>query len=275
MADKWKKWPKGAWSHSQWETLRRCPKAHKLKHREKLYRVGFKPLALEIGTCFHDALETLGEMAIWGPTNFQDWDDAVKAARQRCKDPGAGLEATRLIAEYRRFYGYENAGYGDHEVEAVEEVLLCGDLHKDIGGMAAIADAVTLFQKDRFIWEHKTAGKKSSGTVEEICQSLKVGSQACVLAYAGREKWGTIPTIIRNVTIKTKNVAFERFALTFTDDDLDRWAEDQRELEEMVGLSCANRDACAPTMGYRCGYFEYCHGTDEERELLYRQKKGG
>jgi len=270
----YKDFPKGAWSHSRWSELRRCPRAYDLKYNQKIYQLGPTPLALEIGIAFHKGLEHVGEIASWGAeTSVSDWEEASKKARGVVKDPAAGLEATRLLGAYRLKYGSANAGYGDAKVLAVEEVLLGGKLHERIGGFAAIADGVVEEPDGTIVlFEHKTSGRAFSGTLEELSKDLKVGSQACGLAYCGRERWGKTPVVVRNVVTKTKLVGFQRIRMTFTDEELDVWARDQEELEGMIGLKCANRDACDPPVGFRCGFFQHCWGTNEDRETLYFQK---
>ena len=273
----YKDWPKGAWSHTQWSELRRCQRAHNLHYKQRIYRLGPTPLALEIGTAFHKGMEHVGEIASWGAeTALEDWEEASRKARQIVKDPAAGIEATRLLGSYHREYGVTNGGHGKNKILAVEEVLLGGNLHKDIGGYAAIADAV-IEEPDGTIvlYEYKTAGRMPSGTLEELEVELKVGSQACSLAYCGRLKWGKPPVVVRDITTKTNKVGHKRIRMTFTDAELDRWEQDQIDLEQLNGLTCANRDACDPPTGYRCNYFDYCWGSEEAREKMYVKREAG
>ena len=268
------RFPKTALSHSQLAELRRCPKAHKLKYRQGLMRKGPPGKALEIGTLFHRVLETVGEQARWGETAVSDWDAALRNANHGVSDPSAMIEATRLIGAYRLHYGSGNAGYGDSEILAVEEVLETPDLHRDAGGFAAIADAVVReYDGTLAIYEHKTAGRCPDDD-EETRRELKTGSQAGALAYCARAVYKELPVVIRNVAAKTRVVGLQRVRLVFTDAELDRWAQEQEELvEQMLPLSCANRDACSPPLGFKCNYFEFCHGTDDERADLYEARK--
>lgn len=268
-----KNWPAGAWSHTQFAELRRCPRAHKLKYRDKLSLIGVTPKALEVGSGFHTVLEIVGERRLRdGVVHVNDWDQALMAARARLQDPSAGIEITRLVGAYRLKYGHENAGYpSDHILQGVEETLLGGELHKDIGGFAAIADGVTHDASgELYIWEHKTAARLPSyDTKEELIEELKVGSQAMSLAYCGWKRYSRIPKVVRNITTKTRVVDFLRVELSFSQDELLKWEEEQRSLEQLVPLDCANRDACAPPTGFKCQFFKWCHGSEEDKSTYY------
>lgn len=278
-------WPKGAWSHSRWQTLRRCPKAHHLKYVERIYPIGEKPEALLIGSMFHFGMEVITDLARRGSqTTPLEWSDAAKQAaaltrkeveRQgRVFDPKTILEGFRLLAVYPKIWGYENAGFGKHTIHASEMVLKGGDLHAALGGFASIADAVTEFNGQLYVWEHKTAGRMPSGDSEaDKIRDLKSRPQYAALAFCAREHYGKLPIVVHSVTTKTKVVGSARFDIHFTHEELDQWAAEQQELESMVNLKCANRDACAPPVGFRCDYFNHCHGSDEQREKLYAAKE--
>jgi hypothetical protein len=265
-----KSWPEGAWSPSQFETLRRCPRAHKLRYREKLALIEPPAPAREIGIMFHRVLESVGNAALRGePTDKELWGLATVAARDKCALPASGLEGTRLVAAYRQRYGDDNAGYGDYKVRAVETTLFGGELHADLGGFASIGDAVVEDADGPIIFEHKTAGRMMSGEDADVIAQLKVGSQACALTYCYYETFGEIPRFVRNVVTKTRTPDLKRYMLTFNKGDLDRWAEEQRALEVLAPMDFCNRDACAPVVGFRCDFFDYCHGTDEQRATLF------
>lgn len=278
---KFSKWPRGAMSHSQWAELRRCPKAHHLKYGERLYRVGTKPQPLVIGDCFHRGLELVGlEAAAGRQTPSHVWDDAARLARAECESQTAGLEATRLLAAYAKHYGYENAGYGvDVDVLGVEDVLTGGDLHEAHGGYAAIADAVIEDAFGLWIVETKTAARMPSGTEEELQRAIAMQDQVIGLAYCGAKRWpDRRPGILRNVVTKTNSVGFLRVPVRISDEALENWERDQLDAERLIGLTCANRDACAPVMGFPCQYFEHCHGTSlgldkDVVEAMYARKE--
>jgi hypothetical protein len=275
-------WPKGAWSHSRWAELRRCPKAHDLRYNQRLYRIGQRPEALEIGSCFHRACELIGLDVLAGHDTHDTalWDEAIRIARSECKSPGAGLQATRLWGAYQKRWGHANAGYGNATLLAVETVLTGGDLHSAVGGYAAIADAAIEDERGIWIVETKTAARKPSGSDEEIERDIAMQDQVLGLTYCARLKWGDrVQGVLRNIVVKTSLVSFMRPFVEISNEAIDNWLRDQREAEQMVGLTCANRDACAPPMGFRCDYFDYCHASslgdheDAVAELYYKKEQ--
>jgi hypothetical protein len=44
----------------------------------------------------------------------------------------------------------------------------------------------------------------------------------------------------------------------------------------MEGLTgrLPNYSACAPEIGSRCQFFEWCHGSDEAKQRYFERKKG-
>lgn len=257
-------WPKGAWSHSKWAELRRCPKAHDLKYNKRLYRIGKKPDALLIGEIFHRGVELVTIDALAGiDTTWEHWEAAMRMARkEHPKDVKVGLEATRLLAAYAKHYGPENAGYEpEYTITGTEEVLTGGDLHVEHGGYAAIADAILEDIHGPIIVETKTAARMPSGTETELKRAIAMQDQVLGLAYCGYKRFGSIPRVMRNIVTKTNQVGFLRLLVDISDEALEKWERDQLESEQLIGLTCANRDACAPPMGFICNYFEHCHGT--------------
>lgn len=262
-------WPVGAWSHSRWRTLRRCPRAHHLKYVERLYPIGLPNSALEIGSAFHHGLEVVGRAAALGKeTTVGLWETASKLARARCHDPASGLEATRLLASYRQHYGANNAGFdGDYDVIAVEEVLPAPKLFESLGGFAAIADVV-LRERDGgglVVGEYKTAARSPGGSTEELARKWAVEDQVLSLAYCAQVHFGELPKVLRRMTTKAKLVNHINVPITLTPGAVDEWAENAKELELMAGLKCANYDSCAPANSYVCDYFDHCHPGGETK----------
>jgi hypothetical protein len=266
-------WPEGSWSHSQWALLRRCPRAHKLKYVHQIVRSGPASDALTIGSGAHRTLELVGAAAIAnGSTDDETWTEALKSARAEL-DGHPAIEVTRLIHAYRTRWGDANAGYDpQYSVVGVESVLRAKTLHASLGGFAAIVDAELAHDATGRITlvEHKTAGRGFSGVVSDYIAELKSRPQYAAIAYCGRDVYGYVPTVMHNLIVKTKVPTMYRVELEFTDDELDLWEAEQEELEAMAPLSCANRDNCAPAFGFKCDYFEHCHGTSADREKLYQ-----
>lgn len=275
-----KDWPEGAWSTSQKSLLRRCPKAHKLRHQHGLVPKAVVSEALLIGTGVHRVRELVTLEALRGEeTTDSVWQQAIETARAECPSGPASLEITRLARAYMQKYGTANAGYGDDFiVEGSEKVLLGDALHAAYGGFAAIADAV-LFDtarapEQRWLVETKTAGRTPAGTIDEIAAERRTWDQCLALAYCGWKTYGEIPGVLYDIVIKNKVVAFLRVPILITEAELLKWEAEQIEGEQLFGLSCANRDACAPPVGFGCDYFKFCHGTDEDREQLYTLRTG-
>lgn len=274
-----KDWPEGAWSTSQKSLLRRCPKAHKLRYQHGLVAKGYANDALLIGTGFHRVRELVClEVLRGGETTDDVWQAAIETARAECPSGPVSLEITRLARAYMQRYGTDNAGYGENFiVEGSEKVLLGGGLHAAYGGFAAIADAVLLTADDearRWLVETKTAGRTPAGTIDELAAERRTWDQCLTLAYCGWKTYGEIPGVLYDIVVKNKSPVFLRVPVLVTEAELLKWEAEQIEGEQLFGLSCANRDACAPPVGFRCDYFEFCHGTDEDREQLYTLRVG-
>lgn len=265
-------WPKGAWSHSHWSSVRKCTRLAHLKYDLNLTPVGPAAPALQIGSYFHKALEAVGRNAMHGyETSRATWVSAMQEANMAAEDVDARLDGMRLVGAYSQHYGHENAGYGPGvEIHGVELVLTGGDLHAAIGGFAAIADAWVEDLDGHMLYEHKTAARMPSGSPEDQVRHLKSRPQYPALAFCFRATHGFIPRVCHNLVTKTKTVGLRRNIIEFTDMELDDWAASQRELEPLAQLNFQNRDACAPTFGPACDFFHYCHGTEEEREQLYQ-----
>ena len=272
-----KDWPEGAWSTSQKSLLRRCPKAHKLRYQHGLVTREMPSDALLIGTGFHRVRELVCLESLRGGETTDDvWQQAIETARAECASGPASIEITRLARAYMQKYGLENAGYGeDFIVEGSERVLLGGDLHRAHGGFAAIADAV-LRDACAMPWlvETKTAGRTPPGTIVELAEERRTWDQCLSLAYCGWKTYGEIPGVLYDIVVKNKTPVFIRVPVVLSEAELLKWEAEQIEGEQMFGLSCVNRDACAPPVGFGCDYFKFCHGTDEDREQLYTLRAG-
>lgn len=265
-------WPEGAWSTSRFSTLRRCPKAHHLKYTQRISPLTAASAALLIGTAFHRGRELVAKLAAAGePTGREQWAEAIALAAAECESGPASVEAVRLLRAYESRYGATNAGYGsEYTVLSAEQVFAARDLHRNLGGFAAIADAKLRRNDGRLVVvEIKTASRSPAGSIEEAAAERKTWDQALALAYCVRDVEGEIPLILYDVAVKTTVPKFVRIPVEVTAEDLARWAEEHAELEQLVTLRCANRDSCAPPVGYRCDYFDYCHGDALDRERLY------
>jgi hypothetical protein len=266
-------WPDGAWSHSRFATLRKCPRSHRLKYVDHVYPAGPASEALQTGSFFHDTLEKVGEAYLNGdvspdsPQVFVDdvYDNALAYAKGNCRNSDALITGSRLVAAYRNRYGDALAGWSGYELRGVETVLKARELHADIGGYAAIADVhLGDMQTGKHILvETKTAGRMpfgSSTPEERAYRSLRLRSQLLSLAYCGRDEFGAIPDVVYNLITKTKATNFWRpERISFTSSELDAWADNQRALEALIPLDCQNLDACdGPTTTWPCDYLNYC-----------------
>jgi hypothetical protein len=225
-----------------------------------------------IGKYVHDVLECVG--SAWLREEFCSdavYEQAAAEASAQCEDPLALVEGARLIAAYRLRYGDEVAGWMGYELTGVERVLPAANLHTKLGGFASIADVVVRDDAGVWVCERKTAGRMPSGTEDLIVRGLRTWPQLLALGYCARDAYGDeYAGIVYDLITKTKQVGFLRLRIPRQDAELDAWAANQQSLEQLVGLDCQNLDACDPTVGFRCDYFDYCHGTEQDRETLYQ-----
>jgi hypothetical protein len=76
-----------------------------------------------------------------------------------------------------------------------------------------------------------------------------------------------------NEIVKTVTPQFGRTEVQPTDKQIAAWYEQSRVQASMMSLDSSapfcNLDACAPVIGSRCRFFDWCHGSGEARALHY------
>jgi hypothetical protein len=83
------------------------------------------------------------------------------------------------------------------------------------------------------------------------------------------------PALLVNAIIKTKVPTFDRLLVHYTRRDLEWWQASQQACSRrgFSEIPLPNPEACAPEIGSRCSYFQWCHGTDDERQKFYEEQK--
>lgn len=130
-------------------------------------------------------------------------------------------------------------------------------------------------------------GKRDSWRYEEWIKGKSVTPQVVRASWLAQREWqlSAPPPVIVNVTVKTKVPQFDRALVEVKPETVQRWLAqrrseaqqqvvEQREYDNFTHLPLQNWDACAPELGSRCQYFNWCHGTDYHRERYYTQAKG-
>jgi hypothetical protein len=66
----------------------------------------------------------------------------------------------------------------------------------------------------------------------------------------------------------------DRLYVRPTAQDVQAWADNQAVLAVALrdpSRTTRNYRECAPEIGSRCAYFDYCHGSEQTRALRYKQ----
>lgn len=298
----WALQPTGTeWGSSRWGELRRCARAHHLRYHLKVIPAP-RPAVdddewgtdersyFDVGGACHAVMAYVHEgtrLAI----PFLPWTDVLEAAADaKAFDQGAIYEAERLMGAYWARYGLDNAGWDpSFTIEAVEE------FHEiQVGGRPYTTriDARLRHQDSGrvFIVDHKTRSQNPPGCSPKAPdefkraryeRGLKTRPQFCGSTVAAQRtlQLEEPPVFIVNTIVKTKLPAFHRFTFEIPTGILEFWEGAQRTTAQCyIGpdddpefdavsnwIAPADMSQCAPEIGSRCTYFEYCHGTEESR----------
>lgn len=278
------------WGSSRWAEYRRCQRAHRLRYvdgiskrrlpivdpdlllEEKDGSDPSKPDGRRVGSLIHAAFQWLAEGILQGKA--RDWRHPLAVAASDDWPLVDIFEAERVLVAYFKFWGNEgNLGFSEGftilKAEAAFEI--------SIGGLPLTGRADLLLADPNgriVIVDHKSMARARSGDPDRL---LRTSDQFLALARLVQVTYELpyIPEIIVNDLIKTKVPKFERQLVAITPNDLKQWVANQDETARtgMTG-SLRNYNACAPTTpGSRvCDLFNYCHGSDEQREKGYEKK---
>lgn len=272
------------WGSSRWATWRRCPRAHHLQYDIGLERLGSQAVHFGVGSLCHGILRYMQEGVILGESQPRNWLDVLEYASDKPDSiPEVLDESARLMKWYFAHWGLENAGWPQEaKIIAVEQHLQTPE------GFAALphtgrVDTVLEIAGTLVIVDTKTRGRSlpKDEDLEDYKRSLATRAQFLSLAamMQMRDDLDEPPAVMVNAICKLKNPTFGRVLVQLRQIDIDRWKDDHRNAAfELAGdlamgtnaTWLRNLDSCAPEVGWRCKYFDWCHGTDESRELNFK-----
>lgn len=272
-----------SYGHSRWQSLRTCEYQHHLKYHEHIRPKQNSP-ALDVGSAVHIGLMAQ-ELASMESIEEPIWQRAVEASPVDCE---ARLEAARLLSAYFAHYGIDNAGWGNYKILSVEQEM---HAYKSLYWSTRV-DAVVMAPAERkhserevFVVDHKTS-RSAVSDVAEFVRDCKVNPQFLGHALTYQTVFGKRVSVLVNLVVKSRIPSFERVIVRFSDAELMNWHAEQKmyeienraKLENVVNrkrLPIKNYDACTNAVGMRCWAFDYCWGTDQDREnLFYKVDEG-
>jgi hypothetical protein len=266
------------WGSSRYAEWQRCQVAHDLRYIQGI-RPTSEPDYFGIGTLVHAALAYVADGAM-RHTKPHRWEDVVKAAQTQDPPPPEFVieESSRLLKAYFQRWGHENAGWSAVDIISIEREFTAPapnsfrysgriDMLLEIDGQIMIVDT-------------KTTSRNYGSNYDEIRRELTTRSQFLGLSWLVQNAFGLRepPAIIVNLIVKTKVPQFDRIWAPITQKQLALWVETQRQNYQVFDLLSArkpirNYSACAPGYSPRCWAFDWCHGTNEQHERLYRIEK--
>lgn len=293
--------------HSYWSTVLACPRKAYLKYGLKV-EPDKTPVHFLVGRLVHAALAykfrgQLHDLELDG-LNLIDWvagnglDDG-----QRMLDVAVLDEAHRLISYAQSEIELPGTLLG-------VEVLMKADFNAGVPVYTARADLLLSVDGRIAIGDYKTRSRARSGYQDDVITSLSVDGQfrglsrlasqhsarAALIAGINGTELGPTPTAVGVENdreqveppmvyvidiLKTKEPDVVTWEVPFTWQDLDDWAEAQVALMRRYtsgGLSGTlggysgerHFDSCVDFRGWRCDYFDWCHGTPEQRTRNFR-----
>ena len=251
------------WGASRHNEYARCNYAHRLRYVEKVEPVAAAGYFM-IGTLVHACLSYVADAA---RVNEQaDWQDVLREAEALF--PEFVLEeAARLLEPYFKYWGEDNAGYGGYDIVAVEQPL-----GSAVTRYTATADCILQEPSGQFvIVDTKTASRDYQGPREETVRDLRTRPQFLGLSYllAQELRLEYYPRVLVNLIVKSRVPKFDRLSVEFAAFEVERWRHNQTDTRIDNDSKLMNFSSCAP-YGPRCWAFDWCHGTQEQRERLYR-----
>ena len=297
---------------SRWNTYRRCQREHALRYRDGIVpkdRLFDRLDYFSLGSTMHAILTYMWRGFAVGD-NDRSWRDALLACTQRPGglDEDVFLEAERLAGAYYARWGAPDFAEGFEYVAS--EVLLedgvtcpmCDGAKLDGNGnwcrtcyvsysegsagfvdgsfaqpYTARLDLIGRVAGELVIVDTKTRKAKIPDNRMMFSREAAVNPQFLGQAHLVMRAYGLTepPGVLVNAIIKTKVPGFDRVLARPTLEDVERWRENHaREAEAGLDGDLMNYSSCAPPMGSRCGYFNWCHGSAEMRERNFVTMKG-
>ena len=261
----------------------------------------------DIGQICHSVLHYV-QSAVIAERDPRGWAAVLDAAPSMGLDVGAVWEAERLMNAYWAHYGLDNAGWPDgvrllgvevpHDeaigllshtgrvdtlLEVADELVVadtktrstaipgCGTQSADTGRTAA--------------WARGQATNPQFLSLSYLVRTAAFRKAAAAAMAAGLPpvELPPVPPVWVNAIVKTKIPQFNRVMVRPTHEALQQWALNQADqsIEFLDGeaaiargeVPSMNYSECAPPIGTRCWAFNWCHGSDEERERYYEVRQ--
>lgn len=264
-----------AWGSSRWASWRRCAYSHYLR-----YQRGVRPTDTEdyfaVGIALHAVL------AYSARDITHDWQDMQRWLELHSSlEPAVVAECERLSAAYFMHYGDRLAGFEDaRAILAVEAKLQVWRPFAYSGR----ADLIVALPSGPIVVDHKTRGRKVPDDSEEYIRDLATRPQLMGLSWLARRqlKLGYYPPVCLNEIVKTRVPQFKRTTVPMQPERVDAWVANEKLARRRMRLDrpkhgrrgddslvLRNYDSCAPVIGSRCQYFDWCHGTKRQRHDNY------
>ena len=263
---------------SRWASWRACPYSHHLR-----YRLGLKPTDTEgyfaVGIALHAVL------AYSARGIERDWRDMQRYLELHSKlDPAVIAECERLCEAYFLRYGDELGGFGD--AKAIRGVELKLQTWRPFAYSGRV-DLLINAGSGPVVVDHKTRSRKVPDDSEEYIRDLATRPQLLGLSWLTRRcyKLPYYPPVCLNEIVKTRVPQFYRTTVPMHPEAVDAWVANERLARRRMKLDrpthmrrgdesliLRNYDSCAPVIGSRCQYFDWCHGTKRQRHDNYTRK---
>lgn len=254
----------------------RCPREHWLRYMRGVESVR-RPRALGTGSLVHAALAYARHGRMIG--RDLSWLSVVDVAGAMDPDltPQQQAEAYRLLGAYELQYGHASGfPLDDHRVRVlgVEQAF-----EVDVGAPVPFtgrADCVVDIAGTVIVIDTKTRGQKIPADRDEYARQLATRPQFPGLVAGVRQLYGLDynPPILLDAIIKTKVPRMDRLGIEVDPRQMERWRVGMRSTLQQIFVGSSGRNprltSCAPEIGSPCEFFQWCHGTDEERERNYR-----
>lgn len=260
---------------SRWAAWRACGYKHHLR-----YRLGVRPTDTEdyfsVGIALHAVL------AYSARGIDRSWRDMVRWQELHSSlAPEVVAECSRLVEAYFFRYGDGLAGFED--ARAIRGVELKLQRWRPFAYSGRI-DLLVTTASGPLVVDHKTRGRKVPDDTEEYQRDLSTRPQLLGLSWLARKclKLPYYPPVCLNEIVKTRVPQFARTTVPMDPARVDAWVRNEKLARSRMRLDrlthrsrrddtsiLRNYDSCAPVIGARCQYFDWCHGTERQRHDLY------
>lgn len=269
---------------SRWKTLHECEQKHDLHYVQLIRPIGGSTtLEQELGILTHACFNYVAEGIIAGTP--RKWHDVLQVASEQMDeqersvwDPFSLENAGRLLESYDAFWGPENLGFDKPVKIVAAEREMRAEIRPGLP-YSCRADVLVELFGEPVVVDHKTRARARS-TAGDLERELRADASIIGQSWLAMTTLGlkSPPPVWLNDLLKTKIPTFERHLVRIEMRDIDAWklamvqrlALEQERLEYAIP-AMRNVYACVPPFGRRCQFFQYCHGSAEERERYYEK----